>query len=340
MQQLPTKKIAVIGGGSWATALVKILSNNGTSINWWLRNQESVEYIKKNKHNPNYLTSVEFETENEFETEKLILDSDIKKTIANADILIMAVPSAFLKEALNGLTSDDFKNKQVFSAIKGIVPEHNLIVGEFFNTVYKVPIEKIGVITGPCHAEEVAMEKLSYLTIACQNEVNAASMASQLNCRFIKTTVSDDIYGTEYSAVLKNVFAIAGGICHGLGYGDNFQAVLISNAIQEIKRFVDTVHPIDRDIKSSAYLGDLLVTAYSKFSRNRTFGSMIGKGYSVKSAQMEMNMIAEGYYGVKCIYEINKKYKVEMPITNAVYAILYEKKSPAASIQLLTNQLS
>ena len=211
---------------------------------------------------------------------------------------------------------------------------------EFFKEEYKIPIENIGVITGPCHAEEVAMEKLSYLTIASQNYNNANFMASKLACRYIKTSVSDDIYGTEYSAVLKNVFAIASGICHSLGYGDNFQAVLISNGIQEIKRFVDAVHPIDRDIKSSAYLGDLLVTAYSQFSRNRTFGGMIGKGYSVKFAQLEMNMIAEGYYGTKCIYEINKQYNLDMPITNAVYNILYEKKSPFIEIQLLADKLS
>ena len=198
----------------------------------------------------------------------------------------------------------------------------------------------IGVIDGPCHAEEVAMEKLSYLTVACQKTEHAAFVASQLNCRYIKTTVSDDIYGTEYSSVLKNVFAIASGICHGLGYGDNFQAVLISNAIQEIKRFVDAVHPINRDINSSAYLGDLMVTAYSQFSRNRMFGAMIGKGYSVKYAQMEMNMIAEGYYGVKCIYEINKKYLVDMPITASVYNIIYENSSPAAEMKLLEDKLS
>ncbi|MCK6648561.1 MAG: NAD(P)-binding domain-containing protein, partial [Bacteroidia bacterium] len=293
-----SKKIAVIGGGSWATAIVKMLCNNMPQVYWWVRNEETVNHIKKFKHNPNYLTSVEFDTS------KLIIESDIKSIIKQADVLIMAVPSAFLKTALNGLTAEDFKNKQLFSAIKGIVPEDLLIVGEFFNKKFAVSTENIGVITGPCHAEEVAMEKLSYLTIASQNTEIASYVASQLNCRYIKTTVSDDIYGTEYSAVLKNVFAIANGICHGLGYGDNFQAVLISNAIQEIKRFVDAVHPIDRDIKSSAYLGDLLVTAYSQFSRNRTFGNMIGKGYSVKSAQMEMNMVAEGYYGVKCIYEI------------------------------------
>lgn len=329
-----SKKIAVIGGGSWATAIVKMLCNNTPKVYWWIRNTATIEHIKKYKHNPNYLTSVEFDTE------KLFLDADIKNIINNADILIMAVPSAFLKAALDGITSEDLKGKQIFSAIKGIVPEDLLIVGEFFNKKCNVTIDNIGVITGPCHAEEVAMEKLSYLTIASQNTEIASYVASQLNCRYIKTTVSDDIYGTEYSAVLKNVFAIANGICHGLGYGDNFQAVLISNAIQEIKRFVDVVHPIDRDIKSSAYLGDLLVTAYSQFSRNRTFGNMIGKGYSVKSAQMEMNMVAEGYYGVKCIYEINKEFNVDMPITTAVYHILYEKISPAIEMKLLTDKLS
>ena len=327
-------KIAVIGGGSWATAIVKMLCNNAKEVHWWVRSHTVVDHINKYKHNPNYLTSVEFETP------KLVLSPNLKEVISKADVLIMAVPSAFLKEALKDLTEADFKNKKVFSAIKGIVPEHNLIVGEFFNTQYNIPFEDIGVITGPCHAEEVAMEKLSYLTIASQNTDSAVYVASQLNCRYIKTTVSDDIFGTEFSAVLKNVFAIASGICHGLGYGDNFQAVLISNAIQEIKAFVDVVHPIDRDIKSSAYLGDLLVTAYSQFSRNRMFGNMIGKGYSVRYAQLEMNMVAEGYYGVKCIYEINKKYKVEMPITDAVYNIVYEKISPAIEMKLLTDKLS
>lgn len=327
-------KIAVIGGGSWASAIVKMLSNNVDSLHWWIRNPETIDFIKKYKHNPNYLTSVEYDTQ------KITFSSSIKEIVSSADILILAVPSAFLKEALNGLRKEDFKNKIIFSAIKGIVPEHNLIIAEFFTTEYELPINNVGVITGPCHAEEVAMEKLSYLTIASQDTTNATFVASKLSCRYIKTSVSDDIYGTEYSAVLKNVFAIASGICHGLGYGDNFQAVLISNAIQEIKRFVDIVHPINRDINSSAYLGDLLVTAYSQFSRNRTFGNMIGKGYSVKSAQMEMNMVAEGYYGVKCVYEINKKYNVDMPITTAVYHILYEKISPAIEMRLLTDKLS
>jgi glycerol-3-phosphate dehydrogenase (NAD(P)+) len=213
-------------------------------------------------------------------------------------------------------------------------------VGEYLNKIFEVPLENIGVITGPCHAEEVALEKLSYLTIASLNTANAQVISEALNCRYLKSTVSDDIYGTEYSAVLKNVIAVAGGICHGLGYGDNFLAVLVSNAIQEIKLFVDAVHPIDRDIKASAYLGDLLVTAYSQFSRNRMFGTMLGKGYSVKQAQLEMNMVAEGYYAVKCVYEINKTYKVNMPITSAVYNIIYQNHDIRKEIINLSNLLS
>ncbi len=332
-------KIAVIGGGSWATAIVKMLCNNvkgngDGKIGWWIRNEETVDYIKKFRHNPRYLSSVELQLD------QLELSTDIAATIKNHDIVIMAVPAAFLEESLKGLTKENFDGKIVFSAIKGIVPGPLLIVGEYFNQEFSVPYSHIGVITGPCHAEEVALEKLSYLTIASQSNEIAKYLAEKISCRYIRTAVSDDIYGTEISAVLKNVFAIASGICHGLGYGDNFQAVLISNAIQEISRFVKAVHPIDRDINDSAYLGDLLVTAYSQFSRNRMFGAMIGKGYSVKMAQLEMNMVAEGYYAVKCIQEINSKYKVDMPITNAVYHILYEKISPVIEIKLLTDKLS
>ncbi len=253
---------------------------------------------------------------------------------------MLAVPSAFLHDSLHSLNKNEFVGKSFFSAIKGIVPQYNLIVGEYLNTVYDVPLENIGVITGPCHAEEVALEKLSYLTVASVDSKKANTISTLLVCRYLKSTVSDDIYGTEYSAVLKNVIAVAGGICHGLGYGDNFLAVLVSNAIQEIKRFVDAVHPIDRDINASAYLGDLLVTAYSQFSRNRMFGTMLGKGYSVKQAQLEMNMIAEGYYAVKCVYEINKKYNVNMPITNAVYNIVYAKAQVRKEILQLSNLLS
>jgi glycerol-3-phosphate dehydrogenase (NAD(P)+) len=335
MADLKTQQqVAVIGGGSWATALVKILSNNVDRINWWVRSPETVEFIRKYKHNPNYLSDAEVNLD------KVNVNNDLKKSVAGAGIIILAVPSAFLKSTIEQLSPDDFINKVVFSAIKGIVPDELLIVGEYMQQKFSIPISNIGVITGPCHAEEVAMERLSYLTIACQTPAHAALLAEKMNCRYIRTTVSDDIYGTEYSAVLKNVVAIASGICHGVGYGDNFQAVLISNAIQEIKKFVDTVHPIRRDISDSAYLGDLLVTAYSSFSRNRMFGTMIGKGYSVKFAQLEMNMIAEGYYATRCIHEINRKHNIRMPITGAVYRVLYEKISPRIEMRLLADQLS
>jgi glycerol-3-phosphate dehydrogenase (NAD(P)+) len=335
-----SKRIAVIGGGSWATAIVKMLCDEsagataGEMVTWWIRNEETIDYIRRYRHNPRYLSSVELKLN------LITLTHDIQQLVRDNDVLIMAVPAAFLAEALQPLTAEAFKGKVVFSAIKGIVPGANLIVGEYFNQQFDVPYSQIGVITGPCHAEEVALEKLSYLTVASLSAEYAQQVAARIRCRYIRATVSDDIYGTEYAAVLKNVFAIAGGICHGLGYGDNFQAVLISNAIQEISRFVDAVHPIDRDIKSTAYLGDLLVTAYSQFSRNRMFGAMVGKGYSVKMAQLEMNMIAEGYYAVKCIHEINQRYGVNMPISDAVYRILYEKMSPAIEIRLLCDKLT
>ena len=328
------QKISVIGGGSWATAIVKILSNNVSKIHWWVRSNETAEFIRKYKHNPNYLSDVEIDLS------KIEIETDLKKAITSSDLIILAVPSAFLKNTLEKITSDDFKGRAVFSAIKGIIPDDLLIIGDFLNQKIGIPINQIGVITGPCHAEEVAMERLSYLTIASHNKDTASRLATIMSCRYIKTSVSDDIYGTEYSAVLKNVIAIASGICHGVGYGDNFQAVLISNAIQEIERFVKAVHPVDRDIKDSAYLGDLLVTAYSSFSRNRMFGTMVGKGYSVKFAQLEMNMIAEGYYATKCIYELNKKYNVHIPITNAVYHVLYEKIAPRIEMKLLSDQFS
>ncbi|SMO71191.1 NAD(P)H-dependent glycerol-3-phosphate dehydrogenase [Solitalea koreensis] len=329
-------RVAVIGGGSWATAIVKIITDNGRSnkVIWWMRNQEAIDHLKKYHRNPRYLSYLEINIE------PGNITSDLKEAISGADIIVLAIPAAFLQDALAEISADDLKGKVIVSAIKGFVPQDNLIIGEFLHKQYSVPFDKVAVISGPCHAEEVALEKLSYLTIASQSQDVSCLIASLLSNRYIKTTTSDDIYGTEYAAVLKNIFAVASGICHGLGYGDNFQAVLISNAIQEIKRFVDAVHPIDRDIKDSAYLGDLLVTAYSQFSRNRTFGNMIGKGYSVKSAQFEMNMVAEGYYAVKCLHEINRNHKVYMPISRAVYAILYENISPTVEIRLLSEKLS
>ncbi len=326
-------KVAVLGGGSWATAIVKMLSNNSSKIYWWMRDEEQVKYINKYHHNPKYLQSVAFEPD------ILHVTTDLEKVLNIADLIIVAIPSAFIHGVLGNVEIQNAHKKVFVSAVKGIVPEFHSIPARYFHKQFDLPYEQIGVISGPCHAEEVALERLSYLTISSHSEKVATDIAELLSCRYIKTSISDDIFGTEFSAVLKNVYAIASGICHGLGYGDNFQAVLISNAIQETERFVDGIKEIHRDVKSSAYLGDLLVTAYSQFSRNRTFGNMIGKGYSVKSAQMEMNMVAEGYYATKSIYEINKKFNVDMPIATAVYHILYEKISPVIEMRILSDIL-
>lgn len=335
---LQPENITVIGGGSWATAIVKILTDyrkkSPAKVTWWHRSEEAVNHINTYNHNPRYLSSVEFDPE------WVSVTSNINDAINAANIIVFAVPAAFLAQVVNNLDKSIFNNKIVVSAIKGIVPETHQIVGEYLNSTFDIPFEKIGVITGPCHAEEVASEKLSYLTAAAISEETAATIAEHFTCRYILTSLSDDIFGTEYSAVLKNIYAVASGICHGLGYGDNFQAVLISNAIQEIKHFIDKAHPIKRDIKASAYLGDLLVTAYSQFSRNRTFGNMLGKGYSVKSAQMEMNMIAEGYYATKSMYEINQEIGANMPILNAVYSIIYKNEPARIVMGELTKKLS
>lgn len=325
--------IAVVGEGSWATAIVRLLLNNIEKVNWYVRDKDAIDYIIKNHHNPNFSSSIELDVD------KIDLFNNSFETISRSEIVFVVVPAAFLKVTLNECPPEVFRNKLIISAIKGIVPDEHLTVCEFFNKVYRVPLNLLGVISGPSHAEEVALERLTYLTISSENNDNARLISSLLNCRYIKTSISDDVIGTEYAAVLKNIVAVAAGICHGLGYGDNFQAVLISNALQEMKRFVDVVHPITRDIKDSAYLGDLIVTAYSQFSRNRTFGTMIGKGYSVKSAQLEMNMVAEGYYASKSIWEINKNFNVDLPICNAVYNILYEKISPAIEIRLLSEKI-
>lgn len=326
----------MIGGGSWATAVIKMLSDNHSSkdIYWWLRDEKSIAYLRAYKHNPKYLSAVELNIPADH------ISGDIREIIASAEYIILNVPAAFLKETLKDVTADMLRGKKIVSAIKGIVPDENQIIGEFLHSTYDVPLEDILVISGPCHAEEVALEKLSYLTIACINTAVATEFAKLLDTRYLKTIISDDIFGTEYGAVLKNIYAVASGICHGLGYGDNFQAVLISNAVREMENFVDAVHPINRDIKESAYLGDLLVTAYSQFSRNRTFGNMVGKGYTVKSAQLEMNMVAEGFYAARCMHIINQKYQVSMPICNAVYLVLYEGYSPENEMKKLTELLS
>jgi len=333
-QQNKNNIIAVIGGGSWATALVKLLTNNVSTVHWWMRSEEAVSHILRYKHNPRYLQSVQFDLD------KVHVSTDLEQTILNANYVILATPAAFLHQSLSSISPDLLKDKIVFSAVKGIIPEFHAIPARYIHKTFGTPYTNIGIICGPCHAEEVALERLSYLTIACSEETHANKIANLLACRYLKTALSDDLFGTEISAILKNVYALAAGICSGLGYGDNFQAVLISNAIQEIERFIDAIHEVHRDTKTTAYLGDLLVTAYSNFSRNRTFGFMIGKGYSVKSAQLEMNMVAEGYYATKSLMEVNKKFDVEMPILHAVYNILYKNRPPALEIRMLCGQLS
>ena len=325
-------KFAVIGGGSWATAITKMLCGNLDEVSWYMRNESAIEHIKKYKHNPNYISSVEFDTK------KLLLTNDINEAVAYAEYVVFAIPSAFLDAELQQL-SVSLKDKIIFSAIKGIVPETSLIVGEHFHFQYEIPYYNIGVITGPCHAEEVALERLSYLTIACGDPEKAKTVAKSLNSNYIKTKITDDIIGTEYAAMLKNIYAIAAGIAHGLGYGDNFQSVLMSNAIREMKKFIRKVHKMKRNINDSAYLGDLLVTGYSVFSRNRMFGNMIGKGYTVKSAMMEMSMVAEGYYAAKSAYKLNQGYGAKTPIIDAVHEILYEGKNARTVFKKLTEKL-
>lgn len=322
--------IAIMGGGSWATAIAKMMLEQNDSILWYMRRDDRIEEFRRLGHNPAYLTSVHFDTN------RIQFYSDINKVVDNADTLIFVTPSPYLKSHLKKLKTR-LRDKFIVTAIKGIVPDENLVCSEYFHQVFNVPDENLAVLGGPSHAEEVALGRLTYLTIGCADPIKAQNFADMLSCEYVKTKTSDDVIGIEYASVLKNVYAIAVGICNGLKYGDNFQAVLMANAAQEMSRFLKTVHPIERNIIDSVYLGDLLVTGYSNFSRNRVFGTMIGKGYSVKSAQIEMEMIAEGYYGTKCMKDINKHLHVNMPILDAVYNILYERISPSIEIKLLTD---
>ena len=323
-------KIAIIGGGSWATAIAKIVISHTDHIGWYMRRDDHIEDFRRIGHNPTYLTSVRFDVS------KIFFSSDINKIVEAYDTLIFVVPSPYLKNHLKKLRTR-LRDKFIVTAIKGLVPEDNISCSEYFHNVYDVPMDRLACIGGPSHAEEVALERLSYLTVGCSDLEKAAAFADVLTSEFIKTKVSADVMGIEYSSVLKNVYAIASGICSGLQYGDNFQAVLMSNAVQEMSRFLQAISPLDRSVYDSVYLGDLLVTGYSKFSRNRTFGTMIGKGYSVKSAQIEMEMIAEGFFGTKCMKEKNRHMHVNMPILDAVYNILYERISPQIEIKLLTD---
>jgi len=325
-------KCAVIGDGSWATAIVKILLENEHTVGWYVRRHQDIACIKRRKRNPNYLSDVHLPTS------RLAMSSDINEVIADADIIILAVPSVYFKTTIEPLNID-ISGKFFVSAIKGIVPGEYVTIAEFINRRYGVPFEQMGVVTGPCHAEEVALERISYLTIFCKSNENCVELGNRFKTKYINVSYSNDIYGAEYAPVLKNVYALAVGIVVGLGYGDNFIAVLISNSAMEMTRFMDQSYPAGRDMNASAYLGDLLVTAYSKFSRNRAFGLMIGKGYSVSSARIEMNMVAEGYYAAECICHINRRYGVSMPILDAVYKILYKGENAEKTVKNLIKKL-
>jgi len=326
--------VGVLGSGSWATALVKILNQNVEQLHWWVRHQDQVDHIQRYGHNPKYLPSADLRPD------RLVMSTDIHAVISASDILIMVIPSTYMYSVFRDVQQEELEDKWIFSSVKGFVSEFDMVPARFFRKKFDIPYKRLGIICGPCHAEEVAMERLSYLTVASKSKRKANYLANLLNCRYIKTNVTDDVIGAEIATAMKNVFAIASGICDGLGYGDNFQAVLVSNCIREMEEFLDAVKSIHRDVKCSAYLGDLLVTAYSNFSRNRNFGRMIGKGYTVRSAMMEMNMVAEGYYAVKSLIAMNEKYQAEIPITKAVYRILYEKNAPQMEMFILADKLS
>ena len=334
MNQTKQEKIAVIGGGSWATALVKILSEHPqVQVRWWLRSQADIDHIKSYHHNPRYLSDVYISPR------RVKPCGKIRDAVRGADYVVLALPAAFIQEPLHQLKPADLAGKRIVSAIKGMIPDHNQLVTDWVEDTYGVPLDDICVIAGPCHAEEVALEKQSYLTIASTNSACAEDFSRLMTCRYVTAHPIADLYGVEYAAVMKNIVALACGITHGLGYGDNFQAVMVSNAMLEIRRFVTAVDPREREMSASAYLGDLLVTAYSQFSRNRLFGNMIGRGYSVKAAQLEMKMIAEGYYAAKSIHAMNEQYQVPMPIAEAVYRILYEGSAPSLVMNELKEHL-
>ena len=327
-------KVGILGSGSWATAIAKMLCQNVDTLHWWVRSEDTAEELMKYGHNPRYIQSVSFPQH------KLDVTTDMQKVVDACDVLVVAIPSLYLHEVFRNSAVKGLETKVVFSAVKGMVAEYDSIPARYLHKAFDIPYENIGMICGPCHAEEVAREKLSYLTVACPNEAHAEEFAELLETRYIRVQTSDDVFGAELAAVLKNVYAIAAGIAHGLGYGDNFISVLVSNASQEMKRFLAAVHEIDRDVKGSPYLGDLLVTAYSPHSRNRTLGTMVGKGYTVKSALLEMDMVAEGYTGSQGIHGMNQKFKVDIPIAEAAYRILHEKMAPSIEMRLLSDELS
>ena len=330
----------VIGSGSWATALVKILTDNGHAVNWWIRNEKNIEYIQRRHHNPSYLHSVNFDVS------LLSMSADIDEVIKNSEILIIGVPSAYIEQSIGHLQPKDLADKKIISAVKGILPDQNILLNYYLHQKFNFPLENYFAVLGPCHAEEVAAEKLSYLTFSGLDVTTASELASYFTTGYINTVINHDILGVQYAAVLKNIYALGAGIAHGLEYGDNFLSVYIANSADEMAGFLrefgaehivvgehegedPITHRRTPNYAASVYLGDLLVTCYSLYSRNRTFGNMIGKGYSVKAAQLELNMVAEGYNASKCIYNINKSVESPMPIAETIYKILWENVKPA-----------
>ena len=322
-------KICILGGGTWGTALAKMVLMNQKHINWFIRRDDQIEGFYKLGHNPSYLTNVKFNLA------QITFYSNLERAIKDSDTVIIAIPSPYVKQYFRRIWNSTFRGKFMVSALKGIIPNDNMVMSEYLADNFKIPTENIGVLSGPCHAEEVALERLSFLTAASKDIEKANLLSESISSRILKTRTSNDVVGIELAAVLKNIYAIASGICQGLLYGDNFQAVLMSNCAKEMSLFLNTVVPIERNITDQHYLGDMLVTSYSQFSRNRTLGTMIGKGYSVKTAQLEMEMIAEGYYGAKCIHEMNNRFKVNIPIVETVYKILYERLEPKSAIKIL-----
>ena len=323
--------VAIIGSGSWATALAKIVMHNVADINWYIRKQETIDEFIEIRRNPNHLEWAYFDVS------RIHFSTDINQVIDQSELVILAIPSPYLKDLFQAIKID-ISQKKVISAVKGMIPDENILVTDFLHTHFQIPEENLGMITGPCHAEEIALERLSYLTIGCKDLATAQQWRKLFDTPYVRTTLSNDIKGLEYASVMKNIYAIAAGMCSSLRYGDNFQAVLLTNAMHEIMRFTKAQSDIPRDITNSGYLGDVLVTAYSNFSRNRQFGQMIGMGYSVKAAQTEMEMIAEGYYGTKAIHLANKALGVDIPIVEAMYQILYKRKSPKTTIKDLTQK--
>lgn len=324
--------IAILGSGSWATALAKIALCNQESINWFIRRQEVIDEFIATGKNPTYLNNLKFDVA------RINFSADINKVIAASDVLILAIPSPYIKQSLKKIRRSLHK-KIIVNAVKGMIPDENMLVTEYLHQEFKVPIANLGVIAGPCHAEEIVYERLSYLTVGCEDRATGQLISKLLDTDFVRATPSTDVIGLEYSSVMKNIYAIAAGMCEGLRYGDNFQAVLITNAVLEMEKFISAVNPAHRNVVASGYLGDVLVTSYSKFSRNRLFGQMIGQGYSVKAAQMEMQMVAEGFYGTKAIYLANQRFHVSLPIVDTMYKILYKHQSPKIGIQELTSKL-